>query len=265
MLALLAVLAVGCAEGEGGGVEVPPGENAPDLSIVDLSPTGDLAGTILHLRWSIVWNGKPATCAEAGVARVGLRAWRDPAPRAQWDCAAGQAVTDLLDGANRAVVALDKDGAPLDYFFLNPAKYHSPGDVDAPVELHITDEPVPQLQSLFALVAGWYKARGALPPAAAWSPGPPGLCCNYKDVMCPDDRVELRSRPWLELGFVVGHESHFSYLYQPLATSPPSFEVRAGTDLNCNARTFSDYRLAGTWNGGAFDGADGLMVVNPGE
>ena len=230
-------------------------------------------GLHLHLRWSVVWNDRPSTCAAAGVARVAvLDLWSPPDELGSWPC-------DLLEGTTGVVSTTHGDLGLAGSFLLAPAfdaggvqltsgSFASipgaavfpdamSGVVNLPDELVlVSDEPVPQLRRLFSAASDYYKAHGQLPSSSMGStPTQFGQCCAFVLGACTPDPSYWAASPWRELGFSIDHRFYYVYTFTALSTSPPTFVVEAQGDLACDGRD-ADYSITGTWNGTAFTGID---------
>jgi hypothetical protein len=203
MRALIAITALsGCASG----ALAPPDGGAVDAA----------GGIWLHARWSVVYQGQPSSCSNAGIDQVALRSGKgrpidggsSEKILASFDCSllegtAGPFTSwgDLFSqGSFFGLSALDAHGTPIaihfgDYTVFEatcghpdawtgptsgcpPDTDHAPGTYDLPpVIFYVTDEPIPEMRRIFEGARAYYKAHGALPPSSGFTP-PGGACCG---------------------------------------------------------------------------------------
>jgi len=230
-------------------------------------------GLHLHLRWSVMFNDQPSTCAEAKVARVAVLDLGEPPNEfGSWPCESLEGTTgslttaqgDLgLAGSLLFAPAFDASGVRLTpgELMSASAEFAFPeavrGVVEMPDEvLLVTDEPLAELHRLFSAASDYYKAHGQLPPSSAgWAPGSAGRCCAFVLGACTPDPSYWAASPWRELAFSIDHRFYFGYNFTALSMSPPTFLVEAGADLACTGGRAA-YSITGTWNGTLFTGID---------
>ena len=230
-------------------------------------------GLHLHLRWSVMLNDQPSTCAAARVARVAVHdTWTITEELGSWPCELLEGTTGVLSttrddlGIAGAMLlfapAFDADGVRLSTGGFPSGEVRFPdavrGVVDLPDQvLLVTDEPLAELRRLFSAASAYYQAHGQLPPSTGGTstPFPVGYCCASRVGACTPDPKLWAGSPWKELGFSIDHSFYYVYTFTAVSMSPPTFVVEADADLLCDGGD-ADYSITGTWNGTAFTGID---------